>query len=396
MKSLLKLRRSLQKFYNKNAVWVQAVLKFLLALTVFQMIQMQIGSAQTIRSVMITVVLAVVSAFLSTNVIAVFAGILFMYHLSSLSPEALGVGGAVILIVGLVYFGTGPKESYALLLTPVTLALHIPCLMPVILGLVEGPSAAWGIAAGTILYYTMQILTGSAYMTIPGEGMDEILSHIMGVLNEIVRANDIILMTIILLLVFAVVSMIRRMSVDYAWYLAIGTGVFSYILLEVIAIVAMNSQESLIGTFLSAVVTVFAAMAVQIFVFSVDYRRTERIQFEDDDFYYYVKAVPKIGRKKRKAEIPAQMESQPYQQRWEQPKNVTQTADGWQKEMQRRNPNEEEALQEQMRKQQEQYFRDASRYAASTQEDIKERERQEWLRRRTEQGGSRYDKRKGG
>ena len=64
--------------------------------------------------------------------------------------------------------------------------------------------------------------------------------------------------------------------------------------------------------------------------------------------------------------------------------------------MQRRNPNEEEALQEQMRKQQEQYFRDASRYAASTQEDIKERERQEWLRRRTEQGGSRYDKRKGG
>jgi len=27
--------------------------------------------------------------------------------------------------------------------------------------------------------------------------------------------------------------------------------------------------------------------------FSVDYERTEMVQFEDDEYYYYVKAVPK-------------------------------------------------------------------------------------------------------
>ena len=26
----------------------------------------------------------------------------------------------------------------------------------------------------------------------------------------------------------------------------------------------------------------------------MDYTRTEKVQFEDDDYYYYVKAVPKI------------------------------------------------------------------------------------------------------
>jgi hypothetical protein len=26
---------------------------------------------------------------------------------------------------------------------------------------------------------------------------------------------------------------------------------------------------------------------------NLDYARTERVQFEDDDYYYYVKAVPK-------------------------------------------------------------------------------------------------------
>ena len=30
-------------------------------------------------------------------------------------------------------------------------------------------------------------------------------------------------------------------------------------------------------------------------IFSVDYTRTEYTQFEDDDYYYYVKAVPKMN-----------------------------------------------------------------------------------------------------
>ena len=34
---------------------------------------------------------------------------------------------------------------------------------------------------------------------------------------------------------------------------------------------------------------------MQFFVFSVDYSRTEHTQFEDDEYYYYVKAVPKMN-----------------------------------------------------------------------------------------------------
>ena len=47
--------------------------------------------------------------------------------------------------------------------------------------------------------------------------------------------------------------------------------------------------QLLIGSVLSAAV----AFGVKFFVFSVDYTRTERVQFEDDEYYYYVKAIPK-------------------------------------------------------------------------------------------------------
>ena len=31
---------------------------------------------------------------------------------------------------------------------------------------------------------------------------------------------------------------------------------------------------------------------MKFFVFGGDYTRTERLEYEDDDYYYYVKAVP--------------------------------------------------------------------------------------------------------
>ena len=34
---------------------------------------------------------------------------------------------------------------------------------------------------------------------------------------------------------------------------------------------------------------------LELFLFSVDYARSERLQFEDDEYYYYVKAIPKVA-----------------------------------------------------------------------------------------------------
>lgn len=38
-----------------------------------------------------------------------------------------------------------------------------------------------------------------------------------------------------------------------------------------------------------------AGLVLELFLFSVDYARSERLQFEDDEYYYYVKAIPKVA-----------------------------------------------------------------------------------------------------
>ena len=42
------------------------------------------------------------------------------------------------------------------------------------------------------------------------------------------------------------------------------------------------------------IISILLAYILQFFVLAVDYSRTEYTQFEDDDYYYYVKAIPKV------------------------------------------------------------------------------------------------------
>ena len=42
-------------------------------------------------------------------------------------------------------------------------------------------------------------------------------------------------------------------------------------------------------------ISVVIGLLLEFFVFGGDYTRTERLEYEDDEYYYYVKAVPKIN-----------------------------------------------------------------------------------------------------
>ena len=57
----------------------------------------------------------------------------------------------------------------------------------------------------------------------------------------------------------------------------------------------MKASVSIGFVVLGTLVGLLIALIVEFFVLSVDYTRTEYTQFEDDEYYYYVKAVPKMS-----------------------------------------------------------------------------------------------------
>ena len=61
-----------------------------------------------------------------------------------------------------------------------------------------------------------------------------------------------------------------------------------------IGTLATDSQINILGIIMGTVIAAFISLGIEFFAFNLDYSRTEKVQFEDDDYYYYVKAVPKV------------------------------------------------------------------------------------------------------
>ena len=56
----------------------------------------------------------------------------------------------------------------------------------------------------------------------------------------------------------------------------------------------LETELPIVRTAVIIVLSVLLAAVWNFFTVLLDYSRTERTQFEDDDYYYYVKALPKL------------------------------------------------------------------------------------------------------
>jgi len=97
--------------------------------------------------------------------------------------------------------------------------------------------------------------------------------------------------TVCLLVVF----FIRRLAIDHAWEIASVAGVLVHIVIMAFAHVVLNINIEYLPLVLGSILAIVIAFAVKIIFFSVDYTRAEHLQFEDEEYYYYVKAVPKVA-----------------------------------------------------------------------------------------------------
>ena len=243
---------------------------------------------EKITSPVISVLLALLCSFLPVNMIAVFGSLLMCAHAFALSLEVFAMTAGLLLIMYLLYFRVAPGQGYVLVLTPLAFLLQIPYVIPLVLGLVGGPVCAVPMAFGTMLYYLMYYMKTNETMLSSTETETYLVENVLN--------NKAVLMTILIFaLVLMVVYAIHRMSTDYAWYMAIGSGAVLNVVLFLTGGLIMQVRISLLGLVIGTAVSVLIALLVEFFVFSVDYSRTEYAQFEDDEYYYYVKAVPKMS-----------------------------------------------------------------------------------------------------
>ena len=294
MTSLLEIKQYLKIFYAKYDVYLIPAMKFLLAFLAFLFLNGQIGFMERVASPAVSLLLALLCSFLPVNLMAVFGGLLVCAHAYALSLETLAVAAGLLFIMYVVYFRVAPGHGYVLVLTPMAFFLKIPHVMPLVLGLIGGPVCAVPLACGTVLYYLMYYMKNNEKMLASSEA-EKMSEKLLYLVENVVNSKNMLLTVLVFAVTLMIVYVIRKMSVDYSWYIAICVGAVSNVVLFLIGGLVMKASVSIGFVVLGTLVGALIALVVEFFVLSLDYTRTEYTQFEDDEYYYYVKAVPKMS-----------------------------------------------------------------------------------------------------
>ncbi len=294
MVALLELKEKLVRIYGKYEAYITPLFRFILAFAAFLNINGNIGYMKMISSVPIAIILSAICAVLPINATIGIAAVVILLDLYALSMEVCVVGLLIFAFIYLVYFRFAPRYGYNAVLLPVCFKLGIPYIVPVGSGLLGEIYSVISVVCGSVIYFFLKgVHENEMALSSKSDAASNAASRITIALNQLVMNKEMFLVTAIFAVAAIIVYVIRRMEIDNAWTIAWIAG----ILFETIGLISgyllLGISGKVVGVVVGGVVSAALALVLQFLFFNVDYTRTERLQFEDDEYYYYVKAVPK-------------------------------------------------------------------------------------------------------
>lgn len=293
MTALLELRENLKKIYSRNEAFILPVIKFLLSFIVLSIINGKMGYMTKLDNMAIVLIVSLLCSFLPTGFMAFFAMMFAVLHMYALSIETAAVGLVVFLLLYLLFLRFTAKEALVVVLTPVLCMLKLPYVMPVAMGLIGTQASCVSVGCGVVVYYLLQTVITNA-PTINSMGAEEATAKLRLLIDGMLGNKAMLVTIAAFAITVIVVYLIRRMSVDHSWTIAMVAGVMIEVMILLVGDLMYDTNLSIVSALLGAVVTLIACKIIEFFRFCLDYSRTEKVQFEDDEYYYYVKAVPKM------------------------------------------------------------------------------------------------------
>ncbi len=293
MIGLLEIRERLRNFYGRYEVYVTAGIKFLLGLLVFFLINGQLGFREQLNHPAVALILALICSFMPVNIMVAAACALILLHLSSLSLEVCAIGLCLMLLLFFMYGKFAPKHGYAAILTPVLCFFKIPQVMPVSIGLLSKPSAYLSVVSGAMVFYYLEgVKVNIANFTSMEEA--EGTAKFTAALKVLTGNKEMFMVIAAFFVTSLIVYVIRRQSMNFAWRIGLIVGNLVQMVFLLVGYVVLGLPEKISWVLIGTAVSAAVCFILEFFFYNLDYSRIERVQFEDDEYYYFVKAVPKV------------------------------------------------------------------------------------------------------
>jgi len=293
--AFLELRARVCMIYQRFQLILDPIIKFFAVFIAIRALNNEIGFETRLMSDMVVVILALLSAFTPMVVFMTICILLSIVHTFSASM----VLGALLFIIYCIlycfFLRFAPKYIYLTVVMPLLFVFKIPYIVPLLLGLYTSPVTILPMSCGIFLYYFFDVIKESAAaVTSTTFSPDDALLILFDVVEKLKERPQIVYMVMVFAVVQIVVYVIRKIRFAYSFETSLAVGVF----VSLVSCIAFKQKLTVlpdIGMLVAyTLISGIIALVILFFKRVLDYSAVEQVQFEDDDYYYYVKAVPKL------------------------------------------------------------------------------------------------------
>lgn len=294
MMTLLILKSRIKNLYEKHYHILRGILKTLIMFGILVIITEQLNYNDFFGQYFVLAALAVLCGITPDVVSTVITVLVAATEIASVSLLMSAVI-LVVLIIYLLLFGRLEKrQCEIILLIPLLSAIHIGYTVPVVAALFLSPVMIPAIIMGVVMQYfvagVMNYSTAGAASVPEGNAWNA-----LQYLSDSVLQNKMLLVTVIAYCFgFLCIYFIRRGKIRHGSQIGILVGAIVIMAIELLSNILWDLNLNLIFLTLQVVLSMAIAYVVQFFRLTLDYRGTRKLQFEDDEYYYYVTAIPKF------------------------------------------------------------------------------------------------------
>ena len=298
---MISFREKAILFYKRLEYLIRPLFRFAVALALLLLLRRHLGAYgpanAMLQNTLLNVIIALACSMVPPGYAAAIVALVMVWDLYALSLEAAAICAALLLLCILLYFRFSPRDTIVMLLMPIAYACNLHFAVPVLAGLLYGPGAAVPVVFGLLFTKYVLMVEGSLPSITSGGGPaagEQLIANFRGLIDGMMHDRGMIILAAALAVTVLVVCFFRHLILAHAWTIAIAAGCVTELVILLAGDMRFDAGIDLGRVLIGIVLAFGVGQLVRIFVFNVDYLHIENVQFEDEDYYYYVKAVPKV------------------------------------------------------------------------------------------------------
>lgn len=296
MMALLVVKTRLKNIYQKYYRVIRSVLKMLASAGTFAVVFYNLPFRPELKEyeAPLIIMASLICGFIPDMAVMCLVLLLALYEISAVSLIASAVFFTAIAIYFLLFGRYTKTQSYIVLLIPVLSVLNLSYAVPIVAALFLTPAMIPACIVGVLVQY---ILLGiKEYEVISQSAADtgntvEVLQYMV---NYVLQNREMLIYMGAFSLAYFFVFVVRKGKYNYASHVGIFVGIVVCMAGIISGDIFFSIQTNMNRLMIGLGITALLAYIVQFFRMSLDYAGVRKLQFEDEEYFYYVKAVPKL------------------------------------------------------------------------------------------------------